>query len=148
LKKSTPLVLIIVFLLSGISYGQTNPKSPVTKQALFYHSQNDQSKLHPGLRNTGIVFTALGLATILGGAAMVNAADGVTSYSSQTYNGVTQTEGSFSGAMGALGIVGGSVSTAGGIVMLIFGNKKLQKQKRRATEVSLSFNSFRLIHHF
>jgi hypothetical protein len=108
---------------------------------------NSPTELHPRLRNTGIGFTLFGIATIIGGSAMVSAADGETSYSSNNYNGQTQTQGSFTGAMGTLGIVGGSISTIGGMAMWYFGNKKLQKEKRRAS-VSLGFNSATISYKF
>jgi hypothetical protein len=106
-----------------------------------------EQEIHPRLRNTGIGFTLFGIATIIGGSALVSAADGETSYSSNNYNGQTQTQGSFAGAMGAMGIAGGSISTIGGLAMWYFGHKKIQKEKRRPT-VSLGLNSVSLSYKF
>ena len=79
----------------------------------------------PRLRNTGIVFTALGVATMVAGAIMVKQAAGQTYYYANADGSGTTEEGSIKGAFGALGIVGGAISTAGGGLMWFFGQRKL-----------------------
>jgi hypothetical protein len=146
------MALSLSFLFYSIQLsGQTklNSTTPLPNSVLKagnFHLHTE-GELHPRLRNTGIGFTLCGIATIIGGSAMVSAADGETSYNSSTYNGQTQTQGSFLGAMGAMGIVGGSISTVGGMAMWYFGNKKLKKEKRRAT-VSLGLNSATITYAF
>ena len=106
-----------------------------------------QKTVTPRLRNTGLGFLGLGIVTIIAGSAMVNAADGVTTYSNTNYSG---TQGSFSGAMGALGIVGGSISTLGGAIMTYFGQKKLNTSKRIQKNVTFNFTplSGNITYHF
>jgi hypothetical protein len=140
--KTIILSLTVLFINTGV-YGQILKTysseiklkaTPLTYVSGFISQPNfnirQKKEVSPRLRYTGIVFTLLGIGTIAGGGAMVGAADGVTYYSNTNYGGA---EGSFMGAMGALGIVGGSISTIGGLTMCFFGNKKLQREKRRTT---------------
>lgn len=91
-------------------------------------------KASPKLRNMGIGLAALGVTFIVGGANMVKKADGQTSYSyTSSTNGGTQESGDIGGAFGAMGIIGGSLATIGGVVMTVVGQKKLSKAKKNIT---------------
>ena len=119
MKQIITITTLFLFCTALNIFGQNYKAAPVDLKL--------PKTVTPRLRNTGLGFLGFGIATIIGGAAMVSAADGVTTYSNTNYSG---TQGSFSGAMGALGIVGGSVSTLGGVIMTYFGQKKLNTSKR------------------
>jgi hypothetical protein len=133
-KKALIMSLIILYAI--------NVKGQIFKPTATDLKLSKTKTVTPRLRNTGIGFLCFGIATIAGGAAMVSAANGVTYYSNTNYNGVSKAEGSFSGAMGALGIVGGSISVLGGGLMAYFGQQKLIKAKRIQQNVSLNFTPF------
>jgi len=136
MKKAGIIISFIIFYsvfnVSGQGFNTTTVDLKLAKN----------NTVTPRLRNMGVGFLCFGIATIIGGTAMVSAADGVTHYSNTTYNGVNTTEGSFSGAMGAFGIIGGSLSTIGGGLMTFFGQRKLNKSKRIQKAVSFNLMPF------
>ncbi|MGQ0828804.1 MAG: hypothetical protein ACT4ON_10460 [Bacteroidota bacterium] len=132
MKKIAIIISLIIFYTTFSLHGQGFKTTAVDLKL------EKNKTVTPRLRNTGIAFLCFGVATIVGGAVMVSAADGVTHYSNTTYNGVNTVEGSFSGAMGAFGIIGGSLSTIGGGLMTFFGQRKLNKSKR--IQKAISFN--------
>jgi hypothetical protein len=138
----TSLVFAALLPITNISAQQLNSNSlTILSAALTSKPQYEISSINnckikgSNLRNTGIGLFVFGIAAIGGGIAMVTSADGVTYYhsstntSSNTYGNSsgTQEEGSLTGAMGALGIIGGGLATAGGIVMWHFGQKKINR---------------------
>ena len=152
MKKAIKLIPVLVLLTISNLHSQVlnsgNGNCNTETYSLMSLSTNSESlnynilsynykKVTPRLRNTGIIFTIMGACFIAGGIAMVNSADGVTYYSSNTYNGYTTEEGNATGAFGALGIVGGSIAMIGGGTMWFFGSKNLKKGGHRA---SLNFS--------
>ncbi len=139
-------LLITLLSITNLSAQQLNGNpSEYLSAALISKPQYEITSVNncqvkgKSLRNAGIGLFAFGVAAIGGGIAMVAAADGVTYYrsssssssssSSGSYNSGPKEEGSFLGAMGALGIVGGGLATAGGIVMWHFGQRKVNRSK-------------------
>ena len=133
MKKNVTIICLIVF------YAISNVSAQSLKTAAIDLKLTKTKAVTPRLRNTGIGFLCFGIATITGGIAMVNAAHGVTYYSSTSYSG---TQGSLTGAMGALGIFGGSISTIGGGLMTYFGQRKYNTAKRIQQNVSLNLTPF------
>ena len=132
---------------------KSNPmfiSTPVSqeKSDLSFSSKRDRYRDAVKFRNGGIVLSAVGVATIVVGAIMVSAADGVTSYNSTSNGYGTQTNGSFSGAMGALGIVGGAVGVLGGGTMWIVGDHAIERERQRKTTLYLTPTSVRLVCNF
>ena len=120
----------------------------IKQPALHLTALQQQGESGLKLRNTGIGLTAFGVACITAGIVMVNAADGVTYYHAESNsNGYSEEEGSFSGAMGLIGIVGGTAAVIGGGTMWYFGQKKLQKQ-RKAASLNFTPTSASLVYHF
>ncbi|OFX22185.1 MAG: hypothetical protein A2033_14520 [Bacteroidetes bacterium GWA2_31_9] len=162
MKKTIKLYLLIALLtISNLQSQELNlmkNSTNLTKYSLIALSINaepssfnllsyNSKTIKPRLRNTGIVFTIMGAVFIAGGIAMVNSADGVTYYYSNTYNGHTTTEGDATGAFGALGIVGGSIAMLGGGTMWFFGSRKLKKGGHR-TALNFSPSSVYLTYNF
>src|ERR1700744_445625 len=122
--------------IQPVNYGNarfiTNHGIERTPDLLITYKHRDKHRDALRFRNGGIILTGVGIATIIVGAIMVSAAGGVIYYHSTTNNGYGQseTDGSFSGAMGAIGIVGGALGTAGGAVMWWKGDQVLRRQQK------------------
>lgn len=95
-----------------------------------------------GLRNAGIAVAAAGVCLIGGGIAMILDA-GTASYQYSNTNGYVEESGSLQGGLGGVMVGVGALATAGGIVMIIIGQKKFKRSNSR-TSLNLSpvFTSF------
>lgn len=163
MKKAIKLYLVLALLTtSNIQSQELNLSNSCSNtneysvMALSVSAKNNNynfttykpRKVTPRLRNTGIIFTVMGVGFIAGGISMVKSADGVTYYSSNTYNGQTTTEGNATGAFGALGIVGGSIAVLGGVTMWYFGSKNLKKRGGHRASLNVSPGSVYLTYNF
>lgn len=142
-------IFIIFILINIVLKAQLNCREmSFSKQGNIYKEKLETIKsiyvidkplIKPRLRNNGIVFTCVGLVTCITGFALVANA-GTASYSYSNTNGNVVEEGSPKGGLGGIMIGAGALSSTGGIIMWVLGEKKISREKRRAT-VSLSFTS-------
>lgn len=142
-------MFIIFILINIVLKAQLNYREIVSsKQGNIYMGKSETMKsiyaidkplIKPRLRNNGIALTCAGLVTCITGIALVTDA-GTASYSYSNTNGNVVEEGSPKGGLGGVMVGAGALSSAGGIVMWVLGEKKISREKRRAT-VSLSFSS-------
>lgn len=136
LKK---LFLFIIFILINIvSKAQLNYREiAFSKQGSIHMGISETMKpiyaidkplIKARLRNNGIAFTCVGLVTCITGIALVSEAR-TTSYSYSNANGNVVEEGSPKGGLGGVMIGAGALSSAGGIVMWVLGEKKYLEKK-------------------
>jgi hypothetical protein len=128
------------------SFGQYNVKtttlmmSPITFKKPY--SQADLGMTSgAGLRNGGIAVAVAGVGMVAGGIAMMLDA-GSSYYSYSNNNGYVEEEGSIEGGLGFVLTGVGALATAGGIVMIIIGQKKINRKARASFKVTPASAAF------